>query len=427
MGEFAFAKVCNALHVGKNFGNLEDAPWHQDALYPRFSPREYQRRHGALRAAMRERGLDCLVVGGSCNLMSMWGGVVWLAGHMDFRSVANYVLFPLEGEPTLFYPMAGSHIFAVRRQAAGVKDVRSVRGAGGFGKAMAARVKELGLESGNIGLASINMESWGGEFLPANYYFDMKEALPKASLTFVPDIFHRLWYRKSAEELAFVRKAGELADRALEALIKRAKPGVTERQLAASAAFAISDGGGYPHFLIVGITSMKDPAQIFGNPNPSDRVLEEGDIINNEMAAGYGGFTVQIGNPVCVGEPTERAQKLWEEAVLPSARAIEGALRPGKTLEDIRQAGRVILKNGYTGRPVLVHGIDIATSHPHVFMEAIDAHDYERTLQPGMVIMSEPNPITPDGRLGMFFGRTYIITEDGNERVTKFPLELPVA
>ena len=131
------------------------------------------------------------------------------------------------------------------------------------------------------------------------------------------------------------------------ALVERAKPGVTERQLAASANFAIADGGGYPHFCIVGPTSMANPANIFGNPNPSDRPLEEGDIINNEMAAGYGGVTVQIGNPVCVGEPTEAARRLWEEAVLPSARAIEEALVPGKTLEDVRQAGRVILENGY--------------------------------------------------------------------------------
>ena len=424
MGQYEFSKVSHALHVNKNFGNLEDSPWHRDAVYPRFSDAEYKRRHEALRGAMREKGLDCLIVGGSSNLMSIWGGVVWLSGHMDHRSVSNYVVFPLKGEPTLLYPMAGTHIWAVKQQAVGVKDVRSSRGAGGFGKAIAERLKELGLESGAIGFASINMEGWGPEFLPVNYYLDIQEACPKARLVLVPDIFHKLWYLKSKEELAFYRKSGELCDRAVEAIAKRAKPGVTERQLAASASFAMSDGGGYPHFLIVGITSMTDPAQIFGNPNPSDRVLEEGDLINNELAAGYGGVTTQIGNPICVGKPTEQVQKLWEEAVLPSARGIEEVLRPGKTLEDIREAGNVIVRNGYTGRPTLIHGIDIATSAPHVWMEAAEGHDYEKTLQPGMVIMSEPNPATKDGRLGLFFGRTYIITGEGSERVTKLPFEL---
>ncbi len=426
MGEFEFSKVCGSLHEGRVFNNLEDSPWHKDAVYPRFSDKEFERRREATRAAMKEAGVDCLILGGSCNLMSMWGSLVWLTGHMDYRSVANYAVFPADGEPTLLYPMSGTHIFGVRQQAAGIKDVRPVRSVGGYGKGAAARIKELGLEAGNIGITSINMEGWGPEYLPVNYFQDMQEELPNANFVFLPDFFHKLWYIKSEEEMAMYRKAGELADRALEAVVERAKPGVTERQLAASANFAIADGGGYPHFCIMGITSMKNPAQIFGNPNPSDRPLEAGDIINNEMAAGYGGVTVQIGNPVCVGEPTEAAQKLWDEAVLPSANAIDAALKPGSTLEDVRLAGHVIVDNGYTGRPTLCHGIDIATSSPHIRMEEIHGADYEQTLQAGMVIMSEPNPATKDGRLGMFFGRTYIITENGNELVTKNPFELPV-
>ncbi|MDA1001397.1 MAG: M24 family metallopeptidase, partial [bacterium] len=137
-------------------------------------------------------------------------------------------------------------------------------------------------------------------------------------------------------------------------------------------------------------------------------------------------YTAQIGNPICIGKPTDQARKLWDEAVLTSARAIEDALKPGKTLEDVRRAGNIIIENGYTGRPTLCHGIDIATAHPHIRMEEIVAHDYEQILQPGAVIMSEPNPATMDGKLGMFFGRTYIITEEGNEAVTKYPFELIV-
>ena len=43
-----------------------------------------------------------------------------------------------------------------------------------------------------------------------------------------------------------------------------------------------------------------------------------------------------------------------------------------------------------------------------------------------MTVMLEPNPITADGNLGLFVGRTYIITENGHEQVTKYPLELVV-
>ena len=107
MGKFEFSKVSGSLHEGEVFNNLEDSPWHKDAIYPRFSEREYERRRQATREAMKTRGVDCIIAGGSSNLMSMWGAVVWLSGHMDHRSVANYVVFPAEGEATLLYPMSG--------------------------------------------------------------------------------------------------------------------------------------------------------------------------------------------------------------------------------------------------------------------------------------------------------------------------------
>jgi hypothetical protein len=33
----------------------------------------------------------------------------------------------------------------------------------------------------------------------------------------------------------------------------------------------------------------------------TSRVLQKGDIINMELAAGYRGYTAQIGLPICVG------------------------------------------------------------------------------------------------------------------------------
>ncbi len=44
-----------------------------------------------------------------------------------------------------------------------------------------------------------------------------------------------------------------------------------------------------------------------------------------------------------------------------------------------------------------------------------------------MVIMAEPNPITADGKFGIFLGHTFIVTESGHECVDRFPLEMMVA
>src|SRR5438445_12635490 len=123
---------------------MVDSPYYRDAVYERFSDREYERRYSALRSKMRERGLDCVIVPGGPNHWSFGGGMLWLTGHWEWHAVANYVVVPLEGEPTLVYSMGGTHAEGVRREvAAALTDVRHSRG-GRFGEVMVERIKELG-------------------------------------------------------------------------------------------------------------------------------------------------------------------------------------------------------------------------------------------------------------------------------------------
>src|SRR5262249_36361132 len=82
---------------------------------------------------------------------------------------------------------------------------------------------------------------------------------------------------------------------------------------------------------------------------------------------------------------------------------------------------------GYQSRPTQCHGIDLVTDKPHVVAEHVSAEKFEEVLKPGMVIMAEPNPITPDGLFGIFLGHTFIVTGNGRQVVDDFPLEIVVA
>jgi Xaa-Pro aminopeptidase len=59
-------------------------------------------------------------------------------------------------------------------------------------------------------------------------------------------------------------------------------------------------------------------------------------------------------------------------------------------------------------------------------VDHVVAGDDELDLEAGTVAMLEPTIITPDGLFGIFFGRTFVLTEGGHEKVTKFPHELIV-
>src|ERR1700704_3672459 len=315
IGPQPWPQVRTQLDKQLPFANMRDTPYYHDAVYEQFSKAEYARRFAALRAKMAEHKLDCVIVPGGPSHWSFGGGMLWLTGHWEWHALASYVLVPLDGEPTMIYSMGGTHAEAVRRQVEiAVKDVRHSR-SGRYADIMVERIRELGLTRGRIGLMEIDPRH--EDYLPVNQYNVLRHNLPDAELVFTKGFLHDLLVIHSEEELDCVRKAGKLCEDAMNAMVARARPGVKEYELRAAAGSAILEGGGDIDFLIIGSTSMRDPALVFGNPRPSGRVLQKGDIINMELAAGYRGYTAQIGSPITLGPPTRMGGKVWGEVTLP--------------------------------------------------------------------------------------------------------------
>ena len=103
------------------------------------------------------------------------------------------------------------------------------------------------LERGRIGLMEIDPRH--ADYMPVNQYNTLRAGLPDAELVFTKYFLHELVVIHSAEELDCVRKAGVLCEKAMEAMVARAKPGVKEYELRAAAGAAIMDGGGDIDFL----------------------------------------------------------------------------------------------------------------------------------------------------------------------------------
>jgi Xaa-Pro dipeptidase len=425
LGPQPWETVRSKLDQSLPFANMRGTPYYRDAVYEQFSAREYARRYAALRDKMREHKLDCVIVPGGPSHWSFGGGMLWLTGHWEWHALCCYVLVPLDGEPTMVYSMGGTHAEAVRRQVeVAVKDVRHSRN-GQYAQVMVERLRELKLERARIGLMEIDPRH--KDYMPVNQYNVLRRELPDAEFVFTEGFLHDLLVIHSQEELACVRKAGILCESAMRAMLARARPGVKEYELKAAAGAAILDGGGDIDFLIIGSTPMDNPALIFGNPRPSGRVLKQGDIINMELAAGYRGYSAQIGSPITLGPPTDMVRKFWEEIALPGYHAIVAEIKPGKAAEKMREASRFFRDHGVQSRPTQCHGIDLVTDNPHVAAEHVSGRDIDMVLKPGMVIMAEPNPITADGMFGIFLGHTFIVTDEGHEIVDNFPLEIAVA
>ncbi len=419
-----FESIRSMLDQSAAFVRMQGTPYYGDAVYERFSDEEYRGRYERTRAKMDRMGLDALIVCGGPNHWSYGGGLFWLTNHREWHALTLYLLVPRDADPTLVYGMGGTHIEATRRAVA-VKDFRPA-GRGQFAQVLVERIREAKLERGRLGITVIDPRY--GDYLPVNQFRTLTDALPEARTEFVGDFFHEFLVVKSPAELERVRRAGDLCAEAILAMVEAAQPGVPEYVLKAAAAHAILAGGGEIDFLIIGSTPMDRPRMIFGNPRPSGRRLQRGDLILNELAAGYEGYTAQIGVPICVGAPTDQVRRMFGDVVLPGFNLLAAELRPGHSFDELRAKAQFFRQKGFQSRPTILHSLDLVSHSPDVSVEAVHAEPEDRVIRPGMTLMLEPNPITPDGLLGLFLGHTFIITDTGHERLgSRVPLELLVA
>jgi Xaa-Pro aminopeptidase len=387
-------------------------PW----ILPRVSDGEIKRRHRTLREEIGKRGIGCLVVAGS--------QVNYGAGSDNVRYLSNYgiyygegyIVFPATGEPRMFCRSSNQEFNA--RVASCIPTY--VSGYPIFARDIANYIRDLKLQRESIGIIGV-------EIMPTNVFLELKQRLPRATFLFVSGILLEMRFVKSAEELAFVEKAGEIADCAYAAILETARPGRKEYEVFAAVEEALSSNGSFsPSFIL--LCSGHSP--VFPPSPSSHRALELHDTILEEISPCYGGQWVQWGRPVSVGEPDRKLYDLFEVA-METYQTILKTIMPGVTYEAVTKAAHDVIANrGYTWLAPATQfiGLDLTemasmargTSENLVMVSRpMD----KRPLQPGMVIVNQPNVVTKDMKKGMLIIDTVIVTQDGCKVVSKSPLE----
>ena len=87
-------------------------------------------------------------------------------------------------------------------------------------------IKELGYESGRIGIVGLIGGGYGSEgSIPYMTYQNLKRLLPDAAFADASDILTRLRMIKSAEEIAMLEKAAEMVNIEIDAVLGCCRPG----------------------------------------------------------------------------------------------------------------------------------------------------------------------------------------------------------
>ncbi|NLG26366.1 MAG: type I methionyl aminopeptidase [Chloroflexi bacterium] len=149
---------------------------------------------------------------------------------------------------------------------------------------------------------------------------------------------------KTRDEIAIMREAGRINARALEAMARAVRPGVTTRELdrialdvlkahGARPAFLGYPNGSYPgHPYPATINASVDDELVHGIPGR--RKLREGEILSLDCGAIYQGYVGDSAVTVAVGTISSAAQRLLDVTREALRRAIE-ASRVGNRVGDV--------------------------------------------------------------------------------------------
>lgn len=394
--------------------------------YPRFSDAEFRRRNDLARDLMRREGLLALIIFGNSGInRHNEANVFWLTNYLDLHH--NYLVFPLDGEPTLLTGLV-NHVPNARAISV-IQDTRW--GTYEPAKEIVAQLKKLGIGSGRAGLVGINATFGMG--MPYQHFATLKESLPAIEWVDVTRDFARLRVIKSVEEFEWLAKAASFTDDTVAALENETRIGMTEHDLIGIIEASYRRQGGQPHIAFLRSMPMDAPTACVPAQNVTDRVIQRGDVIIMEISASYWGYSGQIHRPIAVGQdPTSEWQRLFDIGVQAYNRICE-AICPGATEGDVIKTASIIGESGYGIYDDLIHGYGVDIHPPLIDQSCGEYWTGKKPIPPGrafaedMAMVVQPNPITPDERMGLQVGALTRVTKHGAVSLQKYPMKFVIA
>jgi Xaa-Pro aminopeptidase len=234
--------------------------------------------------------------------------------------------------------------------------------------------------------------------------------------------YFRLRLVKSPEEIDWCRIGARLSDLSIEALVREIRPGLDERDLGAIAEGAYQPWGGVNVIHFFGVTPMREPTLFVPRQHASTRKIRKGDAISCEITASFWEGTGQILRTFSVGEPLTPLFRTLHDTAEAAYDAIFAAVKPGAHARELAEAAKVIERAGLTFYDDVVHGFGGGYLPPIIGSPTRGKEPVpDLVLQPGMMLVIQPNVITHDQRAGVQTGECVVVTERGAESLHTAP------
>ena len=236
-----------------------------------------------------------------------------------------------------------------------------------------------------------------------------------AALHGEPELVRRI---KEPKEIDCIRTACDISCRALQNILPRIRPGVTENDIRIDLEFEMLRLGGeglaFSTIVASGVNGSLPHAV------PGGRKIESGDMITMDFGARYGGYCADMTRTVSVGEPGAEMKKIYA-IVLEAQQTAQDALHAGLPANTVDKIARDIIGQAGYGR-YFGHGLGHSVG--------IDIHEDPRlnpvctdVLEAGTTMTVEPGIYVP-GLGGVRIENTCVIGEEASETLVYAPKEL---
>ncbi|MCK5204895.1 MAG: aminopeptidase P family protein, partial [Desulfobacterales bacterium] len=227
--------------------------------------------------------------------------------------------------------------------------------------------------------------------------------------------------------LKCMRVASEHAAYAMDRAIKSIRAGIRECEILAEAMHSLySNGMEVPQCSLI-VTSGDGTAPL--RRFASDRKINWGELVFMDLGGCFNGYFSDFTRTVIFGKPNDQQKKIYQ-AVYASMLEIHRTMKPGNTNKDVNDAARKAVVDagfeGYDYLGLLGHSIGVTgLTYPIIGEIAALGSEHIVELQPGMIFSMEPGIFIPGvpGGGGVRLEDTILITEEGNEVLTKTPYD----
>ena len=379
-----------------------------------FSRAEFERRTTRAQQLMREWRLDAMFLTTEANFRYFTG---FQSQFWESPTRPWFVVVPLEGKPIAVIPEIG----AVGLASTWVDEIRtwpSPRPEDDGVSLLADTLSGLATRFARVG-AMLGHESHLR--MPAGDFAKLRELLGSKEIVDSSHLVKALRNIKSAEEIRKIRYICQLTSGGFENLPHLLRVGETERQNCQRFRIdLLKRGADRSPYLIAASGQGGYDNIIMG---PTDRILEQGDIMVIDTGTTYDGYFCDFDRNFAFGHADDASRRAYD--VIYRATDVGFAIaKPGVTTSDIWRAMWAVLEKGGAlsndvGR--LGHGLGMQLTEP----PSITPTD-NTPLLPGMIITLEPGMTFAPGKQ-MVHEENIVITEAGAELLTRrASAELPI-